>query len=174
MATEKTLFKGKFNYEAFQALFDNYYVQIKNFVYYKTASIETAEDIAQECFIKIWEKKDRVNPTTAKSYLYTIAFNLSIDHLKKQNLVFKFLNSRFKYSDNETPLFLLEEKEFDEQLQKAMGALEEKQRVVFLMNRIDKLTYNEIATRLSISVKTVEQRMSNALKSLKTVISQKI
>jgi len=174
LSKEKGLYEGQFDYDAFKALFDAYFAQVKNFVYYKTSSVEIAEDITQEAFVKVWENRHKVNPQTAKSYLYTIAGNLSINHLKKQTVVYKFLNSKINTTENETPLFILEEKEFDERLQKALSSLPEKQRVVFLMNRIDDLKYTEIAERLAISVKAVEKRMSNALKTLKETISQKV
>lgn len=174
MGKEKAIFEGKFDYDAFKVLFDTYFTQVRNFVYYKTSDSGVSEDITQEAFVKVWENKNKVNPETAKSYLYTIAGNLSINHLKKQNVIYKFLNSKFNTIEKETPLYILEEKEFDERLQKALSALSEKQRVVFLMNRIDDLKYTEIAERLEISVKAVEKRMSNALKTLKETISQKV
>ena len=174
MSKERPIFQGQFDFEAFKSLFDTYFNQIKNFVYYKVSDVDLAEDIAQECFVKIWENKGKINPDTAKSYLYTIATNLSINHLKKQSVVYKFLNRKFKSAETETPLYIMEEKEFDEQLQKALNGLPEKQRIVFLMNRIDDLKYVEIAERLGISVKAVEKRMTQALKKLRETISQKV
>ncbi|MEO0626668.1 MAG: sigma-70 family RNA polymerase sigma factor, partial [Bacteroidota bacterium] len=67
----------------------------------------------------------------------------------------------------ESPGFKMEETEFYQQLQSAIAALPEKNRIVFLMNRIDKLTYREIAERLEISQKAVEKRMSKALVELR-------
>jgi RNA polymerase sigma-70 factor (ECF subfamily) len=174
LGTEKGLFEGEFNSNAFKALFDTYFTQVRNFVYYKTSDSGVAEDITQEAFVKVWENRSKVNPETAKSYLYTIAGNLSINHLKKQNVIYRFLNTKFNTTEKETPLYILEEKEFDERLQHALSALPEKQRVVFLMNRIDDLKYTEIADRLGLSIKAVEKRMSNALKTLKETISQKV
>lgn len=174
MSKEKELYEGQFDYDAFKALFDTYFTQVKNFVYYKTSNLEVAEDITQEAFVKVWENKGKVNPDTAKSYLYTIAGNLSINHLKKQSVVYRFLNRKINTTEKETPLYILEEKEFDDRLQSALSSLPEKQRVVFLMNRIDDLKYAEIAERLDISIKAVEKRMSNALKTLKETIPQKV
>ena len=62
-----------------------------------------------------------------------------------------------------TMRFLFEEKEFMKKLQDAIAILPEKQREVFLLNRIDKMTYKEIAVLLNLSVKAVEKRMHNAL-----------
>ena len=64
---------------------------------------------------------------------------------------------------NESPEFLLEEKEFMVKLKKVIADLPEKQREVFLLSRIDKKKYSEISEMLDISVKAVEKRMSQAL-----------
>jgi len=73
-----------------------------------------------------------------------------------------------------TPQFELEEKEFEEQLNNSISALPEGCREVFLMNRIDKLKYTEIAERLELSVKAVEKRMSKAISILKEKLGQKV
>lgn len=174
MTKERNIFEGKFGLDQFKEFFDEHYQQIKNFIYYKTANAALSEDLAQECFLKIWEKRQKIDPVTAKNYLYTIAKNLAVDHIKKQKSFFSFINKKHKTDDGETPLYVLEEKEFDAKLQKAMAELTEKQRIVFLMNRVDDLTYQEIANRLGLSVKAVEKRMMQALKQLKEYIGQKI
>lgn len=174
MTKERNIFEGKFGLDQFKEFFDEHYQQIKNFIYYKTANAALSEDLAQECFLKIWEKRQKIDPATAKNYLYTIAKNLAVDHIKKQKSFFSFINKKHKTDDGETPLYVLEEKEFDAKLQQAMAELTEKQRIVFLMNRVDDLTYQEIANRLGLSVKAVEKRMMQALKQLKEYIGQKI
>jgi RNA polymerase sigma-70 factor (ECF subfamily) len=70
----------------------------------------------------------------------------------------------------ETPEFKMEETEFKERLERAIAELVSTQREVFLMNRIDKKKYSEIAEELGISVKAVEKRMGKALKSLRSKI----
>jgi RNA polymerase sigma-70 factor (ECF subfamily) len=74
----------------------------------------------------------------------------------------------------ETPEFELEVKEFDRKLQRVLSELSEKSRTVFLMNRMDQMTYNEIAQNLDISVKAVEKRMKKALEFVRKEIEQKI
>ena len=155
-------------------LFNQYYSLVKNFVYYKTGNIEIAEDITQETFIKVWEKKNEIRKETIKSLLYTIAGNLCKNRFEHQQVVFEFANKFRQNEHSVSPEFELELKEFNEKLQKAIGALTEKNRVVFLMNRIDDLTYKQIAETLKISVKAVEKRMKNALNNLKKTIDYKI
>ncbi|MBL7972860.1 MAG: sigma-70 family RNA polymerase sigma factor, partial [Prolixibacteraceae bacterium] len=74
----------------------------------------------------------------------------------------------------ETPEFEMEVREFDQKLQRVLAELNEKCRTVFLMNRMERLTYNEIAKNLNISVKAVEKRMKKALEHLHKEIEQKI
>ena len=74
----------------------------------------------------------------------------------------------------QSPEFLLEEKEFKQKLEDTIADLPEKQRVVFLLSRIDKKTYKEIAEIVGISKQAVEKRMYNALDTLRAVVSEKI
>ncbi len=152
---------------AFKALFDEYHDGVRNFLYYKSGEIELAEDLTQDAFMILWKKWDQINPEKVKSYLYTIANNLFLNEVKHQKVVLKFEQQQGKDHYKQTPQYLMEEEEFRQQLEAAIAALPEKNRVVFLMNRIEKLTYREIAERLELSVKAVEKRMHKALQVLR-------
>ena len=154
---------------AFKELFDEYYEGIRNFLYYKSGDINLAEDLTQDAFYILWKKKDSINPEKVKSYLFTIANNLFLNEVKHQKVVLKFQQRPQKTSSTETPQFKMEEEEFRIRLEKAIAELPEKNRVVFLMNRIEKLTYKEIAERLDLSVKAVEKRMHKALLKLRNL-----
>jgi len=160
----------------FKSIFDEYYHPIKNFLYYKLGDVALAEDITQEVFMKAWEKKDQIVVETVKSYLYKIAGNLAINHFKsaKSNYEFELKPENPTPSSTEQPDYTMEKDEFAKQLESAIGSLTENQRVVFLMNRIDDLTYKEIAKRLDLSVKAVEKRMHNALEALRQMIDHKL
>ena len=86
-------------------------------------------------------------------------------HTKKVVLSYNLIGR--KETTNESPEFIMEEKEFMDKLQNAISDLKDGQREVFLLNRIDKKTYKEISELLSISVKAVEKRMHLALKQLR-------
>jgi len=159
----------------FKSLFDNHFDKIRNYVYFKCGNIEQAEDIAQEAFLKLWEKRFDVKKETMLSYLYRIAHNIFINQAKREQLLFNFQNSnQSRDMDNESPEYAMELKEFDEKLQKALAELSEINRVTFLMNRIEGLKYREIAENLEISIKTVEKRMQNALSQLRKSIEFKL
>jgi RNA polymerase sigma-70 factor (family 1) len=160
--------------EVFKSLFDTYYKPLKRFLYYKLADIDLAEDITQEVFVKAWDKRDTIMPDTAKSYLYKIANNLAINHFNSAKTRFELKLEHHDSPVAESPDYVMEKDEFAEKLNRALEELPESQRVVFLMNRIDDLTYREIAERLDISVKAVEKRMHGALESLRAVTQSKI
>jgi RNA polymerase sigma-70 factor (ECF subfamily) len=160
--------------QEFERAFDLYYDAVRNYLYYKCGQAELAEDVAQDAFVKVWETRDRIDKNSLKAYLYTIAGNLLINQLKREQLKFKFLNLQTDKKDKVTPEYLLEMQEFDQKLQNALSKIPEGAREVFLMNRVDGLKYHEIGDRLGLSMKAVEKRMSKALSILRGVIDNKI
>ena len=155
--------------EIFKSVFDEYYRPLKNFLYYKLADKDLAEDITQEVFIRTWDKRDTILLETVRSYLYKIANNLVINHFNSAKTRFELKLEDHDSSVSESPQYVMEKEEFAAKLNRALENLPESQRVVFLMNRIDDLTYREIAERLDLSVKAVEKRMQGALESLRSV-----
>lgn len=157
-------------------IYEQYFEQLRGFLYYKTGNIELAEDLVQEVFVKLWDKKDSIKIETVKSLLYTMANNLMINHFNHQKVVSKYeqASAHIGHEENRSPQFKLEEKEFEIKFNNAINALPEGCREVFLMNRIDKLKYEEIASRLDLSVKAIEKRMSKAIALLKDQLGMKI
>lgn len=151
----------------YRDIFDSYFVAIRNFLYFKTGDEGMAEDIAQDTFVKLWENRHKIERKTVKSYLYTIAGNLAINQLKRQQLQYKFMNQVDFHQDNQDPDYLYRMKEFEAKLQDVIASMPEGSREVFLMNRLEDLKYREIAERLGITVKAVEKRMSKALHILR-------
>jgi RNA polymerase sigma-70 factor (ECF subfamily) len=158
----------------FEHIFQSHYEAIRNYIYYKSGNIDEAEDIVQEAFLKIWEKRETIIQSTVKSLLYTIAGNIFLNRWQHRNVEIQFALQYVSEGTSSSPEYDLEMKEFDEKLQNALSALTEKNRTVFLMNRIDRMTYQEIANTLNISVKAVEKRMNKALTFLRETLEVKI
>ena len=154
-------------------VFKEYAKTLHNFLFYKTGNLGLAKDLTQEAFTKLWQNCQSVLPQNAKGYVFKTANNLLINEYNHQKVVLKYAAIPKSDRSNESPEYLLEEKELKERLEKAIADLPEKQRVVFLMSRVDKKTYKEIAAMLDISKQAVEKRMYKALDTLR-LVSNKI
>ena len=155
--------------KTFTSIFREYSEILHNYLYYKTGNMDMAYDLAQEAFTRLWQNCASVLFNSAKGYVFKTANNLLLNQYEHQKVVLKFQQKPTTSHTNENPEFILEEKELKKQLEDAISALPEKQRVVFLMSRIDKKTYKEIAEILGISKQAVEKRMYNALDALRLV-----
>ncbi|MGV6845809.1 MAG: RNA polymerase sigma factor [Lutibacter sp.] len=158
------------NEKKFSAFFKEQSKLLFNFIFYKCGSEALSNDILQDAFLKFWENCEKILPGKAKSYLFTIANRLFLNEYAKTKVKISFKNEVKKDTTNENPEFLLEEKEFNSKLEKAIANLPETQRVTFLLHRIDGKKYKEIAEILGISVKAVEKRMHLALINLRKEI----
>ena len=156
--------------DVFENVFNTHAKSLRNYLYYKCGDKDLAEDFVQESFIKLWDNCAKVLLEKAKSFLFTVANNLFLNDIAHKKVVLNHQKVGARNYTHETPQYIMEEQEFMNKLQKAIADLPEKQREVFLLNRIDKKKYKEIAEMVGISVKAVEKRMSAALKSLRKKI----
>lgn len=151
----------------FEKVFKDYSKMIRNFIYLKCGNIDQAEDLTQDAFVKLWQNCAKIPTDKAKYFLFTTIKNAFLNEITHQKVVLKYKNSIGNAVNREDPEFILNEKEFHEELSNAINNLTEKERVVFLLNRIEKKKYKEIAEILDISIKTVEKRMHSALLNLR-------
>jgi len=155
--------------EVFSSLFRSHAESLVNYLYYKSGNYSGAEDLMQDAFAKLWKECAKVSVEKAKSYLFTLATNAFLNEIKHKKVVLKFEKRGHSQLTKESPQYLLEEEEFKQKLERAIAALPAGQREVFLMNRIDKMKYKEIAEHLNLSVKAIEKRMNKALIELRKV-----
>lgn len=157
--------------EEFKDIFNQHFDSVRNYIYYRSGDAETATDIAQETFLRVWEKQP---PDTSHitGLLFKIANDQFISLYRRQQVMIRFrLNSRpFHHEKSPEENLLFEE--LKDRYELALASLPEKQRTVFLMSRIEELKYHEIAERCGLSVKAVEKRMNLALSHLKQVIGK--
>lgn len=154
---------------AFEALYKSYFTMLCMFSYRYVKNVEIAEEIVQDVFFHIWEKRHLFELTTSfKSYLYKSVHNNSLKHLRHQKIVMAYeTSSNFSGSERVTGQNYLEESEVYQILHEVIGELPERTREIFQLNRFNGLKYQEIADYLKISVKTVEAHMSSVLKILR-------
>ncbi|MCY1479185.1 RNA polymerase sigma factor CarQ [compost metagenome] len=144
---------------------------LRNYLFYKFGNEEQANDVSQEAFVKLWENCGQVPLEKAKSFIYKVANNATLNQIAHQKVVLGYAKKENPTQHtNESPEFILEEEQFKKKLDQAIQNLTEGQRTAFLLNRIDGKKYSEIAAMLDISVKAVEKRIHGALVSLRQEI----
>lgn len=159
--------------QEFKICFDQYFDAIRRYLVYRGADTELATDIAQAVFMKLWEKKLDFEEGGTKSLLYKMASDAFVSHFRKTQVAAKYEQSLELKVESNDPHKQLEYEEVHGQYLIAMSIMGEKQREVFLMNRIEEMTYREIAKRLDLSVKAVEKRMSQAIGLLRERLIKK-
>lgn len=151
--------------------FEQWFDEIRNYITYRCCDEALATDIVQEAFIKVWEKDLEYQQNKTRSLIYKIANELWISHYRKKSTEKKYklsLTLKAGYNDTEEQL---DYQELKIQYEEALVKLPEDRRAVFLMSRMEDLSYREIAERLNVSIKTIEKRMSLALKELRKKLS---
>lgn len=129
-------------------------------------STEDAEDIVQQAFIDIWEKIQQGHQISdIKSYSYRVVRNRSLDYLSRSRSDIS-LDEMSEIEDH-VEKEQIERSEREAKLWSLIEKLPPERKKIFLFAKRDGLKYSEIAEELGISVKTVENQMSKALKSLK-------
>jgi len=167
MTIEKRLdTAGGMDKQAFEKLFRNYFTPLMAFSRRILGDEDDAREVVHQVFIKLWERRGEIDLSTSlKSYLFTAVNNRSLNVIR----------DRKKFSSEEVPEMAgewdvsaqIESMELEEKIRGAIDSLPERCRVIFELNRFDGLKYAEIATQLDISVKTVENQISKALKILR-------
>jgi RNA polymerase sigma-70 factor (ECF subfamily) len=158
--------------EEFKLLFDNYFDRVRSYLVYRGADIEQASDLAQDVFLKVWEKQMKIDMDTAMRLLYKIAGDMFISQYRREKLELNYMAALSDDSLDFSPEDQLRYNEMFSIYTKALAALSEKQRTVFMMSRMEGLKYHEIADRLQLSVKAVEKRMNIALAYLKRALHE--
>jgi RNA polymerase sigma-70 factor, ECF subfamily len=127
-----------------------------------------AEDIVQNTFFKLWEKNELHKLQSPAAYLYRAVYNESLNYLKHAKVKQAYQTFVSKSMEhNESAAGRASLRELQEKLDTALNDLPQQCRTIFQMSRFEELKYREIADRLGLSVKTVENQMGKALKLLR-------
>lgn len=156
---------------AFDLLYEQYSHKLYTFIYKLLKNETEAEEIVQEVFVKLWESRQKLDHSKLlHSFIFTIAYNHSIDLIRKQINNKKYLEHLKQSSlidSSPSVISQVEYNELNKQVEDLIGQLPERQKQIYRLHREEGLTYSEIATRLGISKNTVENHMVKALKYLR-------
>ena len=155
---------------AFRKIYDGFSEPLYRFAYSYLKDSFEAEEIVQDVFLKVWEKRDEIDEQKSfKSYLYRITINKIFNELKhrvvKQKYEQHLLN--FDQLTHETPESSIQFQELNKKLELLLTKLPEQQRAIFIMSRWKGLSNAEIAEKLNLSIRTVENQIYRAAKFVK-------
>lgn len=160
--------------KALEILFKTYYSPLCRFAKTILKNSEQAEDVVQEVFLKIWDKRNSIAPNPSfKAYLYMAVRNHSLNLLKINERKYWLDDDLENYeilSNNEVQA-QLEAKELSHKINEVIESLPEKCKLTFKLSRFENLSYKEIAEAMGLSVKTVENQMGKALALLRKEVS---
>ena len=167
MTIEKRVdIEGRLEGRNFERLFRDFFPPLMAFARKILRDEDDAREVVHQVFINLWEKRNEVDLSTSlKSYLFTSVHNRSLNMIR----------DRKKFSSEEVPDVAgdwdvsaqIESMELEGKIREAIDSLPEKCREIFELNRFEGMKYSEIAGQLNISVKTVENQISKALKILR-------
>jgi RNA polymerase sigma-70 factor, ECF subfamily len=159
---------------AFEQLFTTHFKRLYAYALTIVKEEMTAEEMVQNVFFKIWEKKGKVDiQTSVTAYLYRSVYNESLNYLKHKKVKSAYQSHTVYQNRNQSDnaASRLQLSELQQKLDIALSELPEQCRTIFQMSRFEELKYQEIADKLGISIKTVENQMGKALKILRVKLA---
>jgi len=159
----------------FESLFRSSYVSLVRYARTLIKDHDTAEEIVQDLFFRIWKDRERLQiESSLNGYLYRAVHNRCLHYLNHIKVVEKYAREiAFNETENnETPGDILNYRDLQAKIAGILERLPEKCGKIFCMSRFEGLKYSEIAHKLSISVKTVEANMGRALKEFRKALAE--
>ena len=155
---------------SFEQVFKTHFKNLHAYACTITREESAAEEVVQQVFVKLWERSEGLSISgSVAAYLYRAVYNESLNYLKHQKVRSAYGQHVVHTMKNETEHAgkKLQLKELEGRLAEAMNDMPEQCRTIFQLSRFEELRYREIADRLGLSIKTVENQMGKALKILR-------
>ena len=156
--------------DEFKALFYRWYPKVRGFINCLVKNETVSEDLAQDIFMRIWKDRDMLgNITSIESYMYRMARNMSLNWLKHKKVETAYAPSwESRYDD--APDSIVEEKDVRLLVDLVVNGMPEQRRRIFEMSRYFNISNSEIAEKLNISKKTVENHLNLALRDIREAL----
>lgn len=160
--------------EAFIVIYERFWNRIFLIAYRGTRNKEVAEDLVQNLFLKLWEKRDILTINQLESYLVTSMKHSVIDYVQSQMVRNKYLDHLkvVAVSNEASTDKMVEESNLNALIEEGLTQLPEKSRSIFRMNRLDNWPVDKIAEKLNISEKAVQYHLTKSSKALRLYLKQ--
>ena len=159
----------------FEKIFRLYYAALCMYAFSMTGRYDIAEEIIQDVFYNIWKDREHLQVyRSLKNYLYGAVRNHALRYLEQERVQQHY--SEMMLNDSPptdcSPQELLEYKELESLVANLLKKLPERRRQIFLMHRMERKKYKEIADFFAVSVKTVEAEMTKTYQALRQAIEK--
>jgi RNA polymerase sigma-70 factor (ECF subfamily) len=164
--------------KAFERLFKDYFKSLHAYAYTFLKDDEQAEEVVQNVFCRVWEKRDQLKTDgSIKAYLYRAVHNESLNYLKHQKVragfgVYYADEMEQNAGGDEPASKKLMAAELQRHIEKAMSELPEQCRIIFQLSRFEQLKYQQIADQMGLSIKTIENQMGKALRVMRQKLAE--
>ena len=160
----------------FESLFRSSYVSLVRYAKSIIKDHDSAEEIVQDLFFRLWQNRERINiESSLNGYLFRAVHNKCLHYINHLKIVGQHAQETAagQTMKVEDPVDIIKYKELQEKINMILERLPDRCSLIFCLNRFDGLKYNEIAEKLSVSVKTVEANMGRALKEFRKELIEK-
>ncbi|MDR1098541.1 MAG: RNA polymerase sigma-70 factor [Tannerella sp.] len=165
----------------FEQLFRACYKRLCIYAAHITGDVLDAEEIVCNMFVRLWEKREQLQiRTSIESYIFSSVYHDALNYLKHAEVEARYRENvqyQLKYMDllnpesSDTPLTDILTKELHEQIGKALQTLPAQCREVFMLHRMDGLSYEEVAGKLNISINTVRTQITRATRKMRLALA---
>lgn len=169
--------------KALETLFSIYFPRLNDFARNVVRDDVISQDIVQDVFVKVWEKRLEIETINLEAYLFKLVRNRCIDYIKYLKVVNNRMQEiqlsskyeelyRIDFIGNEP--YVLIEQELKQKIEKTIESLPERCREVFILSRMNGLKNKEIAEKLGINIKNVERHLARALQTFRSSFSEEL
>ncbi|RAJ02586.1 RNA polymerase sigma-70 factor (ECF subfamily) [Chitinophaga skermanii] len=162
------------NVEAFNAIYARYSRPIYLYILSKLDTTDQAQDVLQDVFTSVWEKRKVRHVEALKAYLYQSVRHKIIDQYRKDATYRKYLQQLIEHFDAH-PNIIMDQYDMKAKAQEVLEAINQlpgRMKEIFMLSRFENLSIDQIATKLDLSPQTVKNQITKALKILRTHYSQ--
>ena len=160
--------------EAFLKIYDEYWYKVFLIAYKRLGNKDVAEELTQDLFLKLWEKRHTLKPQNISSYLFVAIKNSVIDHIQSGLVANKYLHfyKTFGELSSTATQNIIEFDDLTQAIEKGLTQLPTKTQEVFKLSRLESWSLDKIARHLHLSEKTVGYHLTKSLKFMRAYLRE--
>ncbi|HYC87392.1 MAG TPA: RNA polymerase sigma-70 factor [Chryseosolibacter sp.] len=160
--------------EAFLEIYEAYWYQVFLIAYKRLGKKDIAEELTQDLFLKLWEKREMLRPQQIASYLFASIKNSVIDHIHSQLVADRYVDffKSFAARNSTATQHVVEFDDLSQALERGLSNLPPKAQQVFKLSRLDGWKSDKIARHLNLSEKTVGYHLTKSLKFMRAYLRE--